>query len=379
MRTLTTSREKKCTSLSPQTIYVLRRLVQWNKEGRKHWDLYRWLMDPFVLHDATRLVIENAGSPGMDGETCEHIRGNEWGYATKLSEKLRRRTYRPSAVRRCYIPKRDGRKRPLGIPTIRDRVVQRALVLLLEPIYEQVFLPCSYGFRPGKRAVDCAAEVAKQTYSHRHVLEADIEAFFDHVSHRKLLGMLKEKIADPRILDLIRAFLKAGVVEGQKPWAPTEEGTPQGGPLSPLLANLYLHYALDVRFLEASKSHKRSLLLRYADDFVILCRRKADLLALRRCLYVWMREAKLKLKEKKTRLIDLRNRARGVESKFDFLGFKFHLRAYRDNPKRFWIARQPAEASRKSLRENLQTKLEPQLSLMAAKAIMKSVWEGWAE
>jgi group II intron reverse transcriptase/maturase len=365
-------------SLSPQTIRVQARLAQGTNEGRKHWDLYRWLLDPFVLYDATRLVIANAGAPGLDGETCERIRGREWEYAVGLAEDLRRRRYRPAAVRRSYIPKRDGRKRPLGIPNVRDRVVQRALVLLLEPIYERVFLPCSYGFRPGRSPIECVAQTARLAYRHRHVLEADIERFFDTVSHRKLLGMLRNQVVDPRILDLIRRILRAGFVEVGKPWQPTVEGTPQGGPLSPLLANVYLHYALDVRFRKTTESTGRSVLLRFADDFVILSRRKSEIAALRRAVYVWMREAHLKLKEEKTRLVDLRNKARGYESKFNFLGFKIHLRAYRDRPHRFWIARQPSEESRKTLRRNLKERLSPTLSLPAARAIIRAVWTGWA-
>ena len=160
--------------------------------------------------------------------------------------------------------------RPLGIPTVRDRVVQRALVLLLEPIYEQIFLPCSYGFRPGRNAMECAAEAAEGMFRRRYVLEADIESFFDRVVHRRLKGMLKEQIVDPRILDVIGGFLESGFLEHRKPWQPTKEGTPQGGPLSPLLANIYLHYALDQRFQKAASQEGHTQLYRYCDDFIIM-------------------------------------------------------------------------------------------------------------
>jgi RNA-directed DNA polymerase len=137
-------------SLHSQTMRIRHRLEHWTGNKRKHWDLYRWLMDPFVLLDALKLVLRNDGSAGIDGESCRSIRGKEWEYVSQLSQSLRDRSYRPSAVRRVEIPKVSGGKRLLGIPVLRDRVVQRALVLLMEPIYEQRFLPCSYGFRPGR-------------------------------------------------------------------------------------------------------------------------------------------------------------------------------------------------------------------------------------
>lgn len=364
-------------SLSPQTIRIQHRLRQWTKTGRKHWDLYRWMYDPILLAEATRLVIRNAGTPGLDEQRCEEIKGHEWAFALELSKLLRSGTYTPGAVKRVYIPKRDGRKRPLGIPNIVDRVIQRALVLLMEPIYEHVFLPCSYGFRPGRKATQCVADAAKVIYTHRHVMEADIEGFFDQVSHRKLLGMLKEQIVDPRILRLIQKILKAGFQEVKKPWQPTPKGTPQGGPLSPLLANVYLHYALDKRFEEIVGEKRSSFLYRYADDFIIVSKDAWELQAIRRCVYAWMREAKLNLKESKTRIVDFRNHKRSHETKMDFLGYKIHLRSYRDNPKRFWVARQPSEGSRKHLRLALREKLKPNLSVPKAKSVVKRIWVGW--
>ena len=205
-------------SLHPQTIRIRHRLVEWSKQGRKHWDLYRWLMDPYLLLDALRLVLKNQGSPGIDGERCKEIRGREWEYVTRLAQSLRRRSYHPAAVRRVYIPKKDGKDRPLGIPRIRDRVVQRALVLLMEPIYEQIFLESSYGFRPGKSAPQCAVDGAEAMFRRRYVLEADIEGFFNHVVHRKLLGMLRDQVVDTRVLNLIQEFLQSGFIEEKKPW-----------------------------------------------------------------------------------------------------------------------------------------------------------------
>lgn len=365
-------------SLHSQTIRIQHRLVEWSKQGRKHWDLYRHVTDPYLLHDALKLVLRNGGSPGIDRERCEAIRGREWSYVTALSHELRTRSYHPAAVRRVYIPKSDGRERPLGIPRIRDRVVQRALVLLMEPIYERIFTDFSYGFRPGKSAPGCAAEAAQAMFTRRYVLEADIEGFFDHVDHGKLKGMLRDQIVDPRILNLIDAFLKAGFIEAKKPWEATREGTPQGGPLSPLLANLYLHYALDVRFREQASKQGFTKLYRYCDDFIIVSKTKAQLKSARRALYVWMREAGLKLKESKTREVDMSSRVRSRESHLDFLGYRFHLRSFKDNPKNFWIARQPAEKSRRALRSRLAERLQPTLSHEEARQCVHSIWRGWS-
>ena len=370
------TRTQKRKSLSPQTIRVQHRLAEWSKSGRKHWDLYRWILDPKILFDATKLILRNDGAAGVDKISCDEIKGKEWEFAVELAAKLKSGRYRPSAVRRVYIPKRDGRQRPLGIPCLEDRVIQRALVLLLEPIYETVFLANSYGFRRGRSGVECVAVTAKEVYSHRLILEADIESFFDQVKHRKLLGMLRNKIVDPRILNLIRSYLEAGCVERDKPWQPTWEGTPQGGPLSPTLANIYLHYALDVRFKELGL--KATQLFRYCDDFVIASRNESELLSVRKHLDRWMREAGLRLKESKTRVVDMRNEKRSHESHFDFLGFRFHLRSFKDNPKRFWIARQPSEKARLALRGNLKTKVIPNLTPGLARNVIRGIWRGWS-
>lgn len=366
-------------SLSPQTIRIQHRLSEWTQRGRKHWDLYRWLSNPFVLSDATELVIRNGGSAGSDGMQVSELRGREWETAMQLSLDIRSGAYQPGAVRRVYIPKADGRKRPLGIPNVLDRVVQRALVLLLEPIYEQVFLPCSYGFRPRCKSVQCVALVAQTVYDHRQVLDADIEDFFGRVVHRKLLGMLKEKIVDPRVLGLIRRILRSGFSEWGKPWQATWQGTPQGGPLSPMLANIYLHYALDAKLWPVlQQSNGRIHLFRFADDFCVVARDGRELQFIKDCIAGWLSEAGLNLHPKKTRLVDMRNHRRGHGSRFDFLGYRIHLRAYRDNPKRFWIARQPSQKARKALHENLRTRLRANISLTDASRLCQLVWRGWS-
>ncbi len=364
-------------SLSTQTLRIRARISQWSQKGRKHWDLGHHLFDPHLLHDALKLVMANKGCAGLDGQEVGDVRGKEWEFARELSADLRGGTYHPSAVRRAYIPKNEEEKRPLGIPTLRDRTVQRALCLLLEPIYEQKFHEFSFGFRPRRKAVDCVAQVAKAVDTHRFVLEADIAKFFDRVSHNLLLKLIEKEIVDKRILRLISRFLKAGVREPCKPWQPSVEGTPQGGPLSPMLANIYLHYLLDEKFVEVYGNSRSVKLFRYADDFVAVATTRQELKTFKHLLYTWMGEARLTLKEGKTREVDMTNRSRSHSSKFDFLGNKIHLRAYRDNPKRFWVARQPSEKSRKNLRLALRTRMQAQLSLQAVKKRLLQTWVGW--
>lgn len=365
-------------SLSAQTLRIRTRVAQWTTTGRKHWDLYRHLSDPHLLFDAIKLVIANGGAAGIDGQQVKEVEGKEWELALRLSGEIRSGSYRPVAVRRVHIPKSNGERRPLGIPTISDRVVQRAVCLLLEQIYEQKFYEFSYGFRPKRRAVDCVAEVAKTVYSHRYVLEADIAKFFDRVSHNLLLKQIGREIVDPRILRLISRFLKVGVEEIGKPWEPSREGAPQGGPLSPMLANIYLHYLLDEKFAQVYKHNNRVKLFRFADDFVIVAVNAGELKSARRLLSIWMSEAKLSLKEDKTKAVNMSNYARSHHSKFDFLGFKIHLRSYKDNPKRFWIARQPSEKSRLKLREALRQRAQAHLSPKAIKEKLEATWRGWS-
>jgi RNA-directed DNA polymerase len=364
-------------SLSPQTIRVRHRLAEWTKSGRKHWDLYRWISDSFILYDAAKLVLRNKGTAGIDGVACDDIRGREWEYAEALSHEIRSGTYRPCAVKRVYIPKRDGRKRPLRIPALKDRIVQRALVLLLEPIYELVFLPASYGYRRGQSGVECASHTAKEVYYHRFALEADIEGFFDNMSHNKLIGMLKERIADPRIHRMVRSFLTSGYFERDKPWQATWSGTPQGGPLSPMLANIYMHYTLDAKFQKANIRGVR--LVRYCDDFLIMAQTESRIKEVRTALERWIREGGLKLKESKTRVVNMSNNKRTRSSHFDFLGFRFHLRSFRDNPERFWVARQPSEEARKALHKNLKSKLTPDLPVQEAQRKLAETWNGWCQ
>jgi len=288
----------------------------------------RWfsLMDKVhperTLLAAFSRVAANDGAAGVDHVSVTMFEDRLEANLKDLSDALRTGTYQPQAIRRHYIPKPGSQeRRPLGIPTVRDRVVQTALRLVLEPIFERDFAAHSYGFRPGKGCKDGlrrVEELLKAGYT--HVVDADLKSYFDTIPHDRLLALVANKVTDGKVLKLIDAFLHQGVLDGLEEWTP-EQGTPQGAVISPLLSNIYLD-PLDHLMAESGFE-----MVRYADDFVILCRSAEDAARALETVQRWTASAGLTLHPTKTRVIDAKTES------FDFLGYRFEDGTRRPRPK----------------------------------------------
>jgi len=281
---------------------------RWHEKYKKH-SLINQVYEYRNLEEAFKAVKANKGAPGVDGVTIEQFEQRLEQNLREIQRQLRERRYSPQPVKRVYIPKADGGRRPLGIPTVKDRVVQQALKRVLEPIFERIFLNGSYGYRPGKSALQAVARavgIIEQGYW--WVVDADIKGFFDNVDHEILLDLVNEQVSDGKVLKLIRLFLESGVLNGDA-FEETPTGTPQGGVISPLLANIMLNH-LDRRLGEGG-----FVLTRFADDFLIHCKTEYDAKkALERTTEILEKELHLKLNPEKTAI---RMISRGV----DFLGY----------------------------------------------------------
>jgi len=327
-------------------------------KGSKWFSLIDKVARAGTLQAAWRKVARNAGAAGMDGQSVEKFAARADDYLNELEAALKNGTYRPQPVKRVEIPKGPGQTRPLGIPAVKDRIVQTALKLVIEPIFENDFLDMSHGFRPGRGCKDALRQVdVLLKEGHTHVVDADLKGYFDSIPHERLMVRVEERISDGRILDLIRAYLAQDIVQGIKRWTPTG-GTPQGAVISPLLANLYLH-PLDVRMKE-----KGYRMVRYADDFVVLCRTAEEAQAALNEVQAWVEDNGLTLHPDKTHVGDCREAGQG----FDFLGYRFEAG-------RRWVRKK----SLKSLRDRIRAKTGRTrgVSLKSMIADLNPMLKGW--
>ena len=286
-----------------------------------------------TLQASWQQVRRNQGAAGVDGESVGRFAANADRYLEELHVSLREGRYRPEGVRRVYLAKPGGGQRPLGIPTVKDRIVQGALKLALEPIFEREFCAWSYGFRPRRGAKDALREVDEGLKAgHTWVVDADLKSYFDTIPHDRLMERVRERVRDGRVLKLIERYLKQEVMDGMEAWTPTQ-GSPQGAVLSPLLANIYLH--------EMDQSlGERYRLTRYADDFVVLCSTEEEAQAALAEIRTWVEANGLILHPDKTHVGDCRQQGQG----FDFLGYRFEAG-------RRWVRRKSSRAIREKIRQ----------------------------
>jgi len=348
----------------------------------RFYTLYGQLCKEDVLCEAWKVVRRNGGSAGIDNISFRDIetsREGVYGFLKEILESLQNKAYHPKPVKRVYIPKSDGKLRPLGIPTIRDRVVQAALLLIIEPIFEQDFLDCSFGFRP-ERSAHQAIDAIKEAIADgkTQVYDADLKGYFDSIPHDNLMKAIERRIADQQVLKLIRKWLRAPVWEKGKSMTSNDKGTPQGGVISPLLANIYLHW-FDKIFHgpNGPGSWAKAKLVRYADDFVVMAR------FLTKRVTTWIEDClegkfELGINREKTKIVDLE----APKGQLDFLGFTMRKEVVRSAPWRRYCKIQPSKKSLKKAKEKIREHTSPRNGFRSIKEVVKRLnlfLRGWGQ
>jgi RNA-directed DNA polymerase len=336
---------------------------------RRFHALYDKIFRPDVLWEAWQRVKRKKGRGGVDEQSLEDIQAyGEDKFLNELYLELKEKRYHPQPVLRTYIPKDDGKKRPLGIPTIKDRVAQMATKLVIEPIFEADFKDSSYGFRPKRNAHQAISKIRKESKQSYWVLDVDIQGYFDNINHNKLMKLVEQRISDRRVLKLIRKWLQAGIMEEGK-LRNSLLGAPQGGVISPLLSNIYLN-TMDT--LWEKKFNHLGTLIRYADDFVILCKTKQQALESVQVIQAIMKKLDLSLHREKSRLVNIWDDSDG----FDFLGLhhrKFPIR--KKGGRTFFIMNHiPSKKAMKKMRKKIKDYTEPRSKLfMDIKDLVKGL------
>lgn len=326
--------------------------------GGKWFSLIDKVYRPATLQAAWRKVAANAGAAGVDRQSVEQFAARAEVYLGELEAALKAGRYEPLAVLRVEIPKGPGKARPLGIPAVKDRIVQTAVKLVLEPIFECEFLETSYGFRPGRGCKDALREVDRLLKAgYTQVVDADLASYFDTIPHAPLMARVGERVSDGRLRELIEAFLHQDIVKGMQRWTPTG-GTPQGAVISPLLANLYLH-PLDCAMRESGYQ-----MVRYADDFVVLCQTAEEARAGLAEVQAWMQANGLTLNPDKTHVGDCREEGQG----FDFLGYRFEAGQR-------WVRRKSLTAIRDRIRAKTGRTRGDSLACIIAE--LNPILQGW--